>query len=180
MTIEHPKALIMSLPPKPGIYRMLGAKGEVLYVGKARNLRKRVQSYFRANGLAARVMLLMQQAQNIEITVTHTETEALLLEINLIKTLHPRFNILLRDDKSYPYIFVSDNQEYPRIGFHRGAKREKGRYFGPYPSAFPYARRSTCCRKSSACASVMTASSATARGPACNTRSSAAPAPASA
>ncbi len=126
----------MSLPPKPGIYRMLGAKGEVLYVGKARNLRKRVQSYFRVSGLAARVMLLMQQAQNIEITVTHTETEALLLENNLIKTLHPRFNILLRDDKSYPYIFVSDNQEYPRIGFHRGAKHEKGRYFGPYPSSY--------------------------------------------
>ncbi len=126
----------MSLPPKPGIYRMLGAKGEVLYVGKARNLRKRVQSYFRASGLAARVMLLMHQAQNIEITVTHTETEALLLENNLIKTLLPRFNILLRDDKSYPYIFVSDNQEYPRIGFHRGAKREKGRYFGPYPSSY--------------------------------------------
>ena len=126
----------MSLPPKPGIYRMLGEKGEVLYVGKARNLRKRVQSYFRASGLAARVMLLMQQAQNIEITVTHTETEALLLENNLIKTLHPRFNILLRDDKSYPYIFVSDNQEYPRIGFHRGAKHEKGRYFGPYPSSY--------------------------------------------
>jgi excinuclease ABC subunit C len=126
----------MSLPPKPGIYRMLGTKGEVLYVGKARNLRKRVQSYFRVSGLAARVMLLMQQAQNIEITVTHTETEALLLENNLIKTLLPRFNILLRDDKSYPYIFVSDNQEYPRIGFHRGAKREKGRYFGPYPSSY--------------------------------------------
>lgn len=136
MPVEYPKALIMSLPPKPGIYRMLGAKGEVLYVGKARNLRKRVQSYFRASGLAARVMLLMQQAQNIEITVTHTETEALLLENNLIKTLLPRFNILLRDDKSYPYIFVSDNQEYPRIGFHRGAKREKGRYFGPYPSSY--------------------------------------------
>ena len=103
MPVEHPKALIMSLPPKPGIYRMLGTKGEVLYVGKARNLRKRVQSYFRASGLAARVMLLMQQAQNIEITVTHTETEALLLENNLIKTLLPRFNILLRDDKTYPY-----------------------------------------------------------------------------
>ena len=136
MPIEHPKALVMSLPPKPGIYRMLGAKGEVLYVGKARNLRKRVQSYFRASGLAARVMLLMQQAQSVEITVTHTETEALLLENNLIKSLHPRFNILLRDDKSYPYIFVSDTQEYPRIGFHRGAKREKGRYFGPYPSSY--------------------------------------------
>ncbi len=136
MSIANPKTLIMSLPPKPGIYRMLGGKGEVLYVGKARNLRKRVQSYFRASGLAARVMLLMQQAQNIEITVTHTETEALLLENNLIKSLHPRFNILLRDDKSYPWIFVSEGQEYPRIGFHRGAKREKGRYFGPYPSSY--------------------------------------------
>src|SRR3989344_3622643 len=136
MPVEHPKALIMSLPPRPGISRMLGAKGEVLYVGKARNLRKRVQSYFRTSGLAARVMLLMHQAQNIEITVTHTETEALLLENNLIKTLLPRFNILLRDDKSYPYIFVSDNQEYPRIGFHRGAKREKGRYFGPFTSSY--------------------------------------------
>jgi excinuclease ABC subunit C len=136
MPVEHSKALIMSLPPKPGIYRMLDGKGEVLYVGKARNLRKRVQSYFRASGLAARVMLLIQQTQDIEITVTHTETEALLLENNLIKTLHPRFNIVLRDDKSYPWIFVSDNQEYPRIGFHRGAKREKGRYFGPYPSSY--------------------------------------------
>ena len=126
----------MSLPTRPGIYRMVGGKGEVLYVGKARNLRKRVQSYFRASGLAARVLLLMHQAQDLEITVTHTETEALLLENNLIKTLHPRFNILLRDDKSYPYIFVSDGQEYPRIGFHRGAKREKGRYFGPYPSSY--------------------------------------------
>ncbi|MDH3310220.1 MAG: excinuclease ABC subunit UvrC [Gammaproteobacteria bacterium] len=126
----------MSLPPKPGIYRMLGGKGEVLYVGKARNLRKRVQSYFRGSGLEARVLLLMQQVNDVEITVTHTETEALLLENNLIKTLHPRFNILLRDDKSYPYIFVSEGQKYPRIGFHRGAKREKGHYFGPYPSSY--------------------------------------------
>ncbi|MBI3778436.1 MAG: excinuclease ABC subunit UvrC [Gammaproteobacteria bacterium] len=136
MTVENSKALLKNLPSQPGIYRMLNGKGEVLYVGKARNLRKRVQSYFRASGLAARVMLLMQQAQDVEITVTHTETEALLLENNLIKTLHPRFNILLRDDKSYPYIFVSDSQEFPRIGFHRGAKREKGRYFGPYPSSY--------------------------------------------
>jgi len=78
----------------------------------------------------------MQQVKDVEITVTHTENEALLLEINLIKSLHPRYNILLRDDKSYPHIFVSDSQEYPRIGFHRGAKREKGRYFGPYPSSY--------------------------------------------
>ena len=136
MPVPDTKNLIGSLPTQPGIYRMLGSKNEVLYVGKARNLRKRVQSYFRASGLSARIVSLMQQVTNVETTVTHTENEALLLENNLIKSLHPRYNILLRDDKSYPYIFVSDGQEFPRIGFHRGAKREKGRYFGPYPSSF--------------------------------------------
>ena len=136
MPVPDAKNLIRNLPTLPGIYRMLGGKNEVLYVGKARNLRKRVQSYFRESGLPARVTALMQQVKDVEITVTHTENEALLLEINLIKSLHPRYNILLRDDKSYPHIFVSDSQEYPRIGFHRGAKREKGRYFGPYPSSY--------------------------------------------
>ncbi len=136
MPVVDPKKLLKSLPTQPGIYRMLGNKDEVLYIGKAKNLRKRVQSYFRESGLSPRLMVLMQQVKDVEITVTHTETEALLLELNLIKSLHPRYNILLRDDKSYPYIFVSDSQEFPRIGFHRGAKREKGRYFGPYPSSF--------------------------------------------
>ncbi|MHB8533931.1 MAG: excinuclease ABC subunit UvrC [Sulfuricaulis sp.] len=130
------KKLIENIPTQPGIYRMLGGKDEVLYVGKARNLRKRVQSYFRASGLSPRVISLMQHVASVETTVTHTETEALLLENNLIKSLHPRYNILLRDDKSYPYIYVSEKQEFPRIGFHRGAKREPGRYFGPYASAF--------------------------------------------
>ncbi|MGE5240156.1 MAG: excinuclease ABC subunit UvrC [Bacteroidota bacterium] len=136
MSIEDAKSLVKKLPGQPGIYRMLGARGEVLYVGKARNLRLRVQNYFRDSGLSPRIASLMQQARDVEITVTHTENEALLLENNIIKSLHPRYNILLRDDKSYPYIFVSDTQEFPRIGFHRGAKREKGRYFGPYPSAY--------------------------------------------
>lgn len=136
MPVVDPKKLIKSLPTQPGIYRMLGGKDEVLYIGKAKNLRHRVQSYFRQSGLSPRLQVLMQQVNDIEITVTHTENEALLLEFNLIKSHHPRYNILLRDDKSYPYIFVSDNQEFPRIGFHRGAKREKGRYFGPYPSSF--------------------------------------------
>ncbi len=136
MPVADAGKLIKSLPTQPGIYRMLGGKDEVLYVGKARNLRKRVQSYFRGGGLSPRVSSLMQQVRNIETTVTHTETEALLLENNLIKSLHPRYNILLRDDKSYPYIFVSSDQEFPRIGFHRGARREPGRYFGPYASAF--------------------------------------------
>jgi len=130
------KKLIESLPVRPGIYRMVGGDDEILYVGKARNLRKRVQSYFRKSGLSPRMLSLMQQVRGVETTVTRTETEALLLENNLIKSLHPRYNILLRDDKSYPYIFVSGNQEFPRIGFHRGARREPGRYFGPYASAF--------------------------------------------
>ncbi len=130
------KDQVKSLPTSPGIYRLLGRKAEILYVGKARNLRKRVGSYFRRGGLSARLNVLMGQVENIEITVTRTENEALLLENNIIKSLHPRFNILLRDDKSYPYIFVSGNHEFPRISFHRGAKREKGNYFGPYPSAF--------------------------------------------
>ena len=129
------KSLIANLPTAPGIYRMLDAGREVLYVGKARNLRKRVASYFRRSGLAPRVQALASHIVAVEVTVTHTENEALLLENNLIKTLHPPFNILLRDDKSYPYIFVAQGPEFPRIGFHRGARRDTGRYFGPYPSA---------------------------------------------
>jgi len=128
-------ATLTSLPISPGIYRMIGARDEILYVGKARNLRARVRSYFRASGLSLKVEALAALVERVDITVTHTETEALLLENNLIKTLHPRFNVLLRDDKSYPYIFVSEAQDFPRMTLHRGAKREKGRYYGPYPSA---------------------------------------------
>jgi excinuclease ABC subunit C len=129
------KTLLAGLPTAPGIYRMLGGSREVLYVGKARNLRQRVSSYFRRSGLAPKVAALMEHVRDLEVTVTHTENEALLLENNLIKTLQPPYNILLRDDKGYPYIFISDAEKFPRIGFHRGAKRAKGRYFGPYPSA---------------------------------------------
>ncbi len=133
MTLDA-KALVRRLPGAPGIYRMLDASGAVLYVGKARNLRKRVQSYLRRGGLSPKVAALMHHVADIDVTVTRTEGEALLLENNLIKSLHPRYNILLRDDKSYPYIFVSE-QQFPRLGFHRGARRAKGQYFGPYPSA---------------------------------------------
>ncbi|OUS10776.1 excinuclease ABC subunit C, partial [Gammaproteobacteria bacterium 54_18_T64] len=124
---------LKSLTSRPGVYQMLGADGAVLYVGKAKNLRKRVASYFRQSGLAPKTQALVKRIANVEVTVTETELEALLLEQNLIKEYKPPYNILLRDDKSYPYIFLSSNDDFPRLSFHRGAKRRKGTYFGPFP-----------------------------------------------
>jgi len=134
MSDFDPKAFVQNLTGAPGVYRMLDRHGEVLYVGKARNLRKRVGSYFARRGQSLRTQVMLEQVTSIEVTVTHTEIEALLLENNLIKNLKPRYNIQLRDDKSYPYIYLSD-QPFPRLGFYRGSRKEKGRYFGPYPSA---------------------------------------------
>ena len=134
MTGFDPKTFVQSLTGAPGVYRMLNAAGEVLYVGKARNLRKRVGSYFLRGAHSTRTLSMLQRVAAVDVTVTHTENEALLLEDNLIKTLKPRYNILLRDDKSYPFIFLSADT-FPRLAFHRGAHREKGQYFGPYPSA---------------------------------------------
>ena len=118
----------------PGVYRMLDEHGQVLYVGKARNLRQRVSSYFRENHASAKTRSLVAHIGAIEVTVTHTEAEALILESTLIKAHKPRYNILLRDDKGYPYIHVSSD-EFPRLSLHRGSKRLPGRYFGPYPNA---------------------------------------------
>ncbi|MEH6589688.1 MAG: excinuclease ABC subunit UvrC [Halioglobus sp.] len=126
---------LSALTTRPGVYQMYGAEGKLLYVGKAKNLRNRVSSYFRASGLAAKTMALVARIEDIQVTVTTTEVDALLLEHNLIKEQQPPYNILLRDDKSYPYIFLSNEDEYPRLSMHRGAKRKKGKYFGPYPSA---------------------------------------------
>ncbi|GAB4348824.1 MAG: excinuclease ABC subunit UvrC [Gammaproteobacteria bacterium] len=137
-SVEPPfdaRRFLRSLTTQPGVYRMLGADGEVLYVGKAGNLKKRVSSYFQRNISSQKTRALVAQIRSVEVTVTHTEAEALILENNLIKALQPRYNILLRDDKSYPYIFLSTGEKYPRLSFHRGARREKGRYFGPYPNA---------------------------------------------
>ncbi len=130
-----PKSFLNHLTPRPGVYRMIGAQSEVLYVGKARNLKRRVASYFRRTATNARMQSLMSQVYDVQVTVTHTEGEALLLENTLIKTLKPRYNVLLRDDKSYPYLYLSTHQEFPRLSLYRGPRRGKGRYFGPYPSA---------------------------------------------
>ena len=113
---------------------MFNAKGDILYVGKAKNLKNRLQSYFRSTGLSVKTQALVSKIANIEVTPTRSEIEALLLEQGLIKSQKPPYNILLRDDKSYPYILITDHQ-YPRIDIHRGAKRKKGLYFGPYPSS---------------------------------------------
>ena len=128
------KAFLRSLTHRPGVYRMLNAKGRVIYVGKARSLKKRVTTYFRPSHADAKTAAMMRLVNAIEVTVTNTENEALILEYNLIKEHKPRFNVLLRDDKSYPYIYVSTEHRFPRLRFHRGARKGKGRYFGPYPS----------------------------------------------
>ena len=124
------------LPTKPGIYRFSDAVGEVIYVGKAKHLKKRVSSYFnRQANMTPKVRSMVGNIRAIEVTVTRTENEAFLLESNLIKELRPRYNIVLRDDKSYPYIYVEKDKDFPKLTFHRGARNGNGHYFGPYPSA---------------------------------------------
>ena len=134
-TFDH-KTFLKTLTEKPGVYRMIDAEAKVLYVGKARNLRNRVSSYFRASGLQTKTMAMVSKIETIDVTATNSETEALLLEQSLIKSETPPYNILLRDDKSYPYIHLSSADKFPRLALHRGKKSKKGEFFGPYPSAY--------------------------------------------
>jgi len=128
------KAFLKTLTQRPGIYKMLDERGEIIYIGKAKNLKNRVSSYFRTHSASPKQQAMIAKVASIEVMVTHTEGEALLLESQQIKRFKPRYNICLRDDKSYPYVFLS-HHDFPQLTFHRGAKKRKGTYFGPYPSA---------------------------------------------
>jgi excinuclease ABC subunit C len=133
--VFNSKAFLSTVTSQPGVYRMYDATGTVIYVGKAKDLKKRLTSYFRTQVGSRKTEVLVSNIQNIDVTVTHTETEALLLEHNYIKLYQPRYNVLLRDDKSYPYIFLSADT-HPRLAMHRGAKHAKGEYFGPFPNGY--------------------------------------------
>ncbi len=128
------KTFLSTVSHSAGVYQMFADDGKILYVGKAKNLKKRLASYFRKTGLTPKTQALVARIAHIEVTLTETEVGALVLEQNLIKSQLPPYNILLRDDKSYPYIFLSSRDEFPRLSLHRGAKKRKGSYFGPYPN----------------------------------------------
>jgi len=128
------KSFVESLPARPGVYRMLGAGGEILYVGKAHSLKSRVASYFQPSNVQPKVVALIAKTAAMEVTITNSDIEALLLELNLIKKHRPRFNIILRDDKTFPFLHLTTDHEFPALNLYRGSRKEPGRFFGPYPS----------------------------------------------
>src|SRR6195952_5801000 len=130
------EAALETMPTSPGVYRMLDAKGDALYIGKARNLKRRVVSYTQIGRLPERLRRMVSETVTMEIVTTHTEAEALLLEANFIKRLKPRFNIVLRDDKSYPWLMLTEDHKFPQITRHRGGRTRKGSYYGPFASAW--------------------------------------------
>ncbi|MGL5359857.1 MAG: excinuclease ABC subunit UvrC, partial [Shewanella sp.] len=129
----NPQSFLRTLSSSAGVYRMYDVKGEVIYVGKAKDLKKRLSSYFRQHLGNIKTQALVSHIHHIDVTLTHSETDALLLENDYIKQYMPKYNVLLRDDKSYPYILLS-HHPHPRLAYHRGPQREKGDYFGPYPN----------------------------------------------
>ena len=135
MITNNINSYLESVATSCGVYVMKAENDDPLYIGKAKNLRSRLRSYYRPSGLSHRIEVVMQQVVQIETIVTRTETEALLLENNLIKSSKPRYNINLRDDKSYPYIRIDDSHDFPKLEFYRGSCKEPGRYFGPFSSA---------------------------------------------
>jgi len=141
------KDFVRTLPASPGVYRMLDEAGEVIYVGKARSLKSRVTNYTRPDGLPTRIQRMIYATRTMEFVRTETEAEALLLEANLIKRLRPRFNVLLRDDKSFPYILIATEHEAPELSKHRGTRRKQGHYFGPFASALAVKRTITSLQK---------------------------------
>ena len=170
---------------QPGVYQMYDGAGTILYVGKAKNLKNRLASYFHRAGLTPKTQALVKRIHTIEVTVTSSEAEALILEQNLIKSQRPPFNILLRDDKSYPYIFLSDSEPFPRLALHRGPKNKKGRrrfssiaapnhgraaISGRFPVLAPYGKACSFFRKHFTSGNAKTAYSATVPAPACNIR----------
>ena len=141
------RAFVKTLPSSPGVYRMIDAAGEVMYVGKARSLKARVTNYTRPEGLEVRLQRMIAATRTMEFVRTETEAEALLLEANLIKRLKPRFNVLLRDDKSFPYILIATEHEAPELMKHRGIRRKRGDYYGPFASALAVKRTITSLQK---------------------------------